>query len=453
LIERKIHASPSYSNRRILGSRPVVLHETGRTHRFALPTASEEAVNRTFVRWRQLVDGARSRYQYPVNRILVSGACVVGLVLGVALLVKASRRGAGDRLASLHLGLAMLVFADSFLSFLLVDPPHRLHSVYFRLHGASQFLFAPFFYNYFAAKTGRLRRGHDHVLGYAAQYLPFAVFAIAWGADVSPLGLTRLLRIGRPLPNLLINLQSFITITFMLRHFRSFSRALRDHASNLERKNLAWLRALLWLFCALLAVDTGVALAAWVQPVYLDLTPVYAVLTLGFGFMGFVQPEIFAGDLRPEDVAAAPAAEPHVPLAGTEEATLSRLLTMMATEQPHKDPLLTLPKLARRLAVRPQQLSRVINAGTGTRFYDFINGYRVRAVCDQLRAGGAESVLDVALSHGFNAKSTFYEAFRRETGITPGQWARDQRTVGDDRARVPTKVGQAALLRSRGDGK
>ena len=71
-------------------------------------------------------------------------------------------------------------------------------------------------------------------------------------------------------------------------------------------------------------------------------------------------------------------------------------------------------------------MSQAINAGLQTTFFDYVNHRRVDEALRliQLDAGPHRAMLDIALAVGFNSTSTFYSAFRKVTGVTPGAYRR-----------------------------
>jgi AraC-like DNA-binding protein len=103
-----------------------------------------------------------------------------------------------------------------------------------------------------------------------------------------------------------------------------------------------------------------------------------------------------------------------------------KLLRLMADEQPWLEPELTLTELAHRLRTHPALLSKVINAGCGQNFNDFVNTYRV----DEARRKLADarfahySLVGVALESGFNSKSTFNRVFKKLLGQAPSELMR-----------------------------
>jgi AraC-like DNA-binding protein len=129
----------------------------------------------------------------------------------------------------------------------------------------------------------------------------------------------------------------------------------------------------------------------------------------------------------PVDPAAVAAATPAAALPAGLPAELhpwrDKLLLLMADEQPWLEPELTLTELAQRLRTNPGLLSKVINAGCGQNFNDFVNTYRVaearRKLADPRYAH--YSLVGVALESGFNSKSTFNRVFKKLTGQAPSE--------------------------------
>lgn len=83
------------------------------------------------------------------------------------------------------------------------------------------------------------------------------------------------------------------------------------------------------------------------------------------------------------------------------------------------DPLVSLPKLAKAVGITPNQLSYVLNRHVGQNFFDFVNSARIEEAHAVLLLEPDRTILDIALSVGFNSKSTFNLAFKKITGETP----------------------------------
>ena len=83
---------------------------------------------------------------------------------------------------------------------------------------------------------------------------------------------------------------------------------------------------------------------------------------------------------------------------------------------------LSLRLLSQHINETPRYVTQVINESLNTRFYEMVHRYRVRHVANQLKAEPASAITELAFAAGFNSKSTFHSAFKRELGMTPGEY-------------------------------
>ena len=112
-------------------------------------------------------------------------------------------------------------------------------------------------------------------------------------------------------------------------------------------------------------------------------------------------------------------------LSSEDATTLSiQLKQLMKEEALYRQHDLTLQSLAEQLDCPPKHLSQVLNENLGENFYEFINRYRVEEVKRQLAKNGSTKlpVIDLALNAGFNNKPAFYNAFRKNTSMTPTEY-------------------------------
>jgi AraC-like DNA-binding protein len=191
----------------------------------------------------------------------------------------------------------------------------------------------------------------------------------------------------------------------------------------LQLKFLVWFISVLWL----------AALLRWVldfyDPSFLDYTnavlPLGAtVFIYGLAFLALREPP--RADAAAPAAAAAPARKYERSALTPEraDAFLKRLLHVMESEKPYTDGELTLPKLAARLSVSTHHLSQVINERLGQSFNDFVNSHRVEEAKRRMADPAAEhySLLAIAEEVGFNSKSSFNTAFKKQTGMTPSEF-------------------------------
>lgn len=224
---------------------------------------------------------------------------------------------------------------------------------------------------------------------------------------------------------------------------------LQKHRHNLENWfasrqgiSLKWLQGLI---LGLLGVGLVVALAMGYEieggqrlPVPRDLiifTGV-ALFVLLLGYFGIRQQVVFSPaasapiPLQPTEVS--PLVAPDPPPRSSPSPLTERELTgwkaklqaHMEEEKPYLEPRLTLPQLAGQLDLSTHALSQLINQAFEQNFYQFVNAYRVRSVKEKMSDPAYRhlTLLAMGLESGFNAKSTFNEAFKKMTGMTPSQY-------------------------------
>lgn len=100
------------------------------------------------------------------------------------------------------------------------------------------------------------------------------------------------------------------------------------------------------------------------------------------------------------------------------EQLAKRIRSAMTQDALYLDPNLSLQKLSRHVGALPNHISQTLNEKMGSTFFDYISHHRIEAA-KALILEGVASTLAVSLDVGFNSRSTFYKAFKRETGMTP----------------------------------
>ncbi len=102
-----------------------------------------------------------------------------------------------------------------------------------------------------------------------------------------------------------------------------------------------------------------------------------------------------------------------------------RLEQITQRHGPHRDPDISLPRLAALMDITPHQLSELLNLHLGSSFYDYLNDRRHADALQLLAQGSAElTVADIAYRAGFNNRNSFYKVFKQKTGLTPADYRR-----------------------------
>ncbi|MBW1296630.1 helix-turn-helix domain-containing protein [Aquimarina litoralis] len=93
------------------------------------------------------------------------------------------------------------------------------------------------------------------------------------------------------------------------------------------------------------------------------------------------------------------------------------------------DANLTLQKVATLLKVSSVKISQILNQHLNTNFNDYINSFRIQAAKEKIVNGSDLTLEAIGLDCGFNSKSTFYNAFKKQTGTTPSKFREENKKV------------------------
>ncbi|MES2676485.1 MAG: helix-turn-helix domain-containing protein [Pseudomonadota bacterium] len=157
------------------------------------------------------------------------------------------------------------------------------------------------------------------------------------------------------------------------------------------------------------------------------ITPIMMLAGLGFScwilWQALNKPELFKGISSQLEAVIFPAGNKKI---STEQAVaiLAKLESHMHSQKPFLNPTLNIDTLAEEVDIAAQDISLALNHHLGRHFFDFINGYRIEAACEMLASPDCseKTVLDISLESGFNSKSSFNTAFKKQMHLTPSQY-------------------------------
>ena len=99
-----------------------------------------------------------------------------------------------------------------------------------------------------------------------------------------------------------------------------------------------------------------------------------------------------------------------------------RLEHILKEERLFLDANLSLQKIAQLLKVSTVKVSQTLNEYRNTNFNDFINAYRITAAKQMIETQSDFTFEAIAMDCGFNSKSTFNRAFKKQTSTTPKEY-------------------------------
>jgi len=111
------------------------------------------------------------------------------------------------------------------------------------------------------------------------------------------------------------------------------------------------------------------------------------------------------------------------PVSKTDRQLFENLQKLFQNESLYKNPEININELASQMNVNRTYLSQAVNRCTGKNFSSFINEYRIKEAVLHLSSGAKKYSLEgLALDVGFNDRRTFYDAFKKMTGLSPSEF-------------------------------
>ncbi len=230
-------------------------------------------------------------------------------------------------------------------------------------------------------------------------------------------------------------IQSGFYVIAALRQLTRYRQRLKALFTSNEQRELHWL---VWL----VLVIGGVWLVSFAhiiadnffgRPLISDRfgSAMALVLVWSLGLWGLRQKPGFEGRYLDDPLDVEEAVPPDLTASrkyqrsalGNEQARriAEKIDAAMTHDQLYLDPDLSLHKLANHVAISPNYITQTLNQTIGESFFDYVNRWRINAAKPQIIAAD-RTIIAVALGVGFNARSSFYKAFRRETGQTPSEY-------------------------------
>ncbi len=228
------------------------------------------------------------------------------------------------------------------------------------------------------------------------------------------------------LSSALMYVHLFVYLGLTYKSLWKYRLIIKNKYSQIDQINLDWLSFALNTFglLAFISLIQNFIVLAENRTVFMGT--LVLLLIFIFYFVNKVilkalrQPEIFAGIAQNET--SKYLGSNLTP--GQIEEYKKQLLTLLNTEKPFLNPQVSITDLSEKLSVSTKHLSQVINQSFNKNFFDFINTYRIQEVQQILKESVDDkmTVLEAMYEAGFNSKSSFNTAFKKETGQTPTEF-------------------------------
>jgi AraC-like DNA-binding protein len=225
-------------------------------------------------------------------------------------------------------------------------------------------------------------------------------------------------------------IQLGIYIILVIRRLLRYRRRLKDVYASTEKRELNWIFVI-----GLLALIFWIVQILGLLAVFgIEQTLISTVIFSWAGFAIFLTATIWGLRQRPGLLPSAPQGQqPEQESLKYEKSALTadasarierKLRAAMKLDHLHHNANLSLWDLARHVGASPNYISQTLNEVIAENFFDFVNGYRIADAMHQL-VHTDETVLAITYDVGFNARSSFYTAFKKVTGQTPSAYRKE----------------------------
>ena len=232
--------------------------------------------------------------------------------------------------------------------------------------------------------------------------------------------------------------QCTLTFVRIIKRLNDYRQQLNNFFSNKEGKELKWMSLLLPLMAFIWIFSLAVAFYSNVFNNLIFNESIEAILILilvwSLAHFGLQQEPLktVTYDVQPPEkqpnsdkVDNKPEANKKYQRSALAEEQATRIAqkihSVMEEDKLYLDANLSLQKLASYVSISPNYISQTLNQTLDSNFFDFVNHWRIQAA-KPLIIANQSTVLNIALSVGFNARSSFYKAFKQETGQTPSEY-------------------------------
>lgn len=217
----------------------------------------------------------------------------------------------------------------------------------------------------------------------------------------------------------------------IFRQLRTYRKQLKDMFASTEQKEIWWLSWLLyttgivWLVTAINLVLDNLFFPTRLNDIFANVMVLIMVWSIAvWGLRQKPGFEEIYNSITAEEVLSKESTVrdkyQRSPLDAAESAKIAgKINTALQEDKLYLDSALSLQKLSRHIGVPANYISQTLNETLDLNFFDFVNKHRVEAA-KILLLNTDQDILIIAMDTGFNAKSSFYSAFKKVTQQTPG---------------------------------
>ncbi len=259
--------------------------------------------------------------------------------------------------------------------------------------------------------------------------LPVDVLDAPIAADAGHAGLATAVYHALLLLDIFRHLQIAAYIMAILRRLYTYHRRLKDLFASTETRELRWINAMALIMVFYWVVTTlgFIATLMGMQIPNADAAGTLAAVAVLWctALWGVRQKPGFSRDISPVQQTEPDKDRQKPDKYGRSALTddharriAAKIELAMQRDQLHRDPNLSLWDLAKHISTSSNYVSQTLNETIGETFFDYVNRWRIRDAVREIEQTD-QTILTIAYDVGFNSRSSFYKAFKREIGGMP----------------------------------
>ncbi len=225
-------------------------------------------------------------------------------------------------------------------------------------------------------------------------------------------------------------------IIFSFRILKKYKASLYNQNPNFAKNSISWLNLLIYMYLFHWLFDTASAflnfsgLVPYEACIYISILSTICLLLFstitvikgmdGFNLVTFENNKSkYANSLLTEN---------------EKESIKNSILNCIEIEKLYLEPELTIAILSNKITIPVKSISQVINESFNCNFFDFINTYRIneskQKILNNNKLSKPLTISEIMFECGFNSKSAFNRAFKKQTGLTPTEFKqRNQKII------------------------
>ena len=228
----------------------------------------------------------------------------------------------------------------------------------------------------------------------------------------------------------------YVIVTYL--KLMRFQKLVKLNYSNLENRDLNWVRYLLLATIVILTIDISTSIYETFAGDmgfnigFISVIPI-VFMVLYLGYYGTIQSKVLLPNFLFDTIdngknkgngSSYLASKKYNYDQKEMQGLTEKLNDLMAIKKPFLEEDLTLSTLAQFLQVPDKKLSTLLNQNMGVSFYDYINRLRIEEVKRRmaLPESNKYTLLAIAYDCGFKSKSSFNRIFKSSTQLSPSDY-------------------------------